>query len=273
MNALRVKNVVLCGLLIALILAPARRASAAGAAPDPLQVIPEDCIGCLRINNFEYTMSQVDQFLAGLSPMPMGLSMIVRMQLGGILGDPQLAGVNMNGTFAAFVLEMPGATDPEESDFTAVLLPVTDYDAFVAAANVSQPDARGVSQITPQPTGFPIPPMAVKKLGDFAIITGAQYADTLVNVADSMLTPGSNPVAAKNEVANSDIAVAPVWIYVNVEKAAAMAADVAPEMPADASITADPILGDPGADNTTADFGDMSMAPPMMNFDMAAMAA
>lgn len=272
MNTSRVRKVVLCGLLVALILAPARRASAAGTPPDPLQVIPEDCLACIRIKNFDFTMSQVDQFLTGLSPIPMGLSMIVRMQLGGILGDPQLAAVNMNGTFGAFVLAIPDATDPNESTFTAILLPVQDYDGFLAAANVAAPDARGVSQIVAQAQMLPIPPMAVKKVGGFAVLTGAQYADMLATVADSMVSSNASAVASQNEVAASDIADASVWIYVNVEKAAELAADLAPEMPSGISMPADPMLSSSGAGATPADFGAMPMAPGMMNFDMAALA-
>ena len=56
-------------------------------------------------------MNQTDQFLAGVSPMPMGVSMLVRMQLAQLLGNPQLAGLSTNGNFAAFgskITEPPG---------------------------------------------------------------------------------------------------------------------------------------------------------------------
>src|SRR3989304_8208540 len=60
-----------------------------------LRKIPSDCLFCVRINNFEDTLSMLDQYLAGGSPMPMGTSMLIRMQLANILGSPQLTGLNM----------------------------------------------------------------------------------------------------------------------------------------------------------------------------------
>ncbi|MBN2271228.1 MAG: hypothetical protein JXN61_11480, partial [Sedimentisphaerales bacterium] len=189
MNTLRLKHVVLFGALTALALAPAfgafqaRPPSNPGAqSPGLLGVVPADSIACTRINNFSYTLSQMDQFLTGLSPLPLALSMLAQMQFAGILGDPQLAGVNMNGTFGFFAMPMPGAADPNGSVFQAVLVPVTSYDAFLASPNVGRPDGLGVSQITPQGTMPPMPPMVATKLAGFALVTDARHADLLATV-------------------------------------------------------------------------------------------
>ncbi len=265
MNTLRLKHVVLTGLLVAFVLAPAwgafqaRPQSNPGAArPDLLGVVPADSIFCLRINNFDYTISQMDQFIAGLSPVPMALSMLVRMQFGGILGDPQLAGVNMSGTFGAFALPIPGAADPNDSVFTGVLIPVTTYDAFVASPNVSQPDGRGLSQITPQGTMPPMPPMVATRLGGFALVTGAEYADMLVTVATSILAGRSPVLATIPGIADSELAAAPIWVFVDARKASAMAPAADARMGAAGAMPAAPTA--------------MPIAPGMMNFDIASMA-
>jgi len=257
-NTLRLKNVVLTGLLVASVLAPAwgafqsRPQSNPGAAQaDVLGVVPADCLFCLRIDNFDYTISQADQFITGLSPVPLGLPMMVRMLFGGITGDPQLAGVNMNGTFGVFALPMPAAADPNDSVFTGVLIPVTTYDAFVASPTVGPPDARGISQITPQATMFPIPPMVATQAGGFALVTGAEYADMLATVADSISSGSSPAIGSIPGVTTSDVAAAPIWVYIDAQKAAAMAPP-AGAMP-----------GGPGA---------LPMGPGMMNFDIASMA-
>jgi hypothetical protein len=276
-NALRLKNVLLCGLLIALTLNPIRGASFATQQADPLELVPATSIFCLRINNFEYNIGQLDQFIAGFSPIPMGLSMLVRMQLGGILGDPQLAGVNMNGTFAAFAVPMPGAgqgAESAESQFFAMLVPVTDYDSFLASANVGRPDARGISQITSQG----IPPTAVKQAGAFALITGAENADTLATIADSVLSARSAAIKTVPAVADSDITDAPIWIYIDAKEAAKRLAPIAeaqmgaagamPGAPGQMTPSpGGPIQSQPAAPDA------MQMMPGMANFDITSMAA
>ncbi|MHC4482892.1 MAG: hypothetical protein ACYSW4_05030, partial [Planctomycetota bacterium] len=86
-----------------------------------LQMIPAQSMFCVRVNNFDYTLSQIDQFLAGVSPMPMGISMLVRMQLANILGSPELNGVNMSGSFAIFGPIL--GTDMTDPDNIAILVP------------------------------------------------------------------------------------------------------------------------------------------------------
>jgi hypothetical protein len=276
-NALRLKNVLLCGLLIALTLNPIRGASFATQQGDPLELVPATSIFCLRINNFEYNIGQLDQFIAGFSPIPMGLSMLVRMQLGGILGDPQLAGVNMNGTFAAFAVPMPGAdrgAESAESQFFAILVPVTDYDSFLASANVGRPDARGISQITSQG----IPPTAVKQAGAFALITGAENADTLATIAESLSFGRSAAIKTVPAVADSDIADAPIWIYIDAKEAAKRLAPIAEaQMGAAGAMPGAPGQTTPSPDGSMpsqpAAPDAMQMMPGMANFDIASMAA
>jgi len=195
------------------------RPGQAWAGANLLEMVPAESIFCLRINNFEYTVNMVDQFLAGISPVPLGLP-AVRMQFAAVLGDPQLSGVNMNGTFGVFALPLPGANpaDPQSSVFVAVLVPVTDYNMFIGGKpNVGTPDGQGVSRITAQG----IPPMVAKQLGAFALVTTAEDYDVLMTVANSILS--GRLMSLANTIGPAETQAAePVWAYINARQAATL---------------------------------------------------
>lgn len=129
-----------------------------------LDLIPAESLFSARINNFDYTLGQLDQFLTGVLPLPMGVSMMVRMQLANIAGNPQILGVDMSGHFAAFGTVLPGETAQAAQSvnlFVGILVPVTDYNQFLQASpNISGGDDKGISRITaasapPVPTRTP----------------------------------------------------------------------------------------------------------------------
>jgi hypothetical protein len=94
-------------------------AAPAAASKDVLlDLLPADCTLCVRINNLQQSLGQLDQYLAGASPIPMGLSMMASMQLVGAFGDPLLNGINMQGDFAAASV----MTGQEKKDFTVFFL-------------------------------------------------------------------------------------------------------------------------------------------------------
>jgi hypothetical protein len=184
--------------------------------------VPAQSLACLRIRNFEYSINQIDQFLVGISPVPMMLSMGLRAQFAGVLGNPQLAGIDMNGTFAFFAVPLPGSADPNAAPFVGVLVPVSDYSVFVGSnPNVAQPDAQGVSQIAAQVPG----PMVAKQAGAFALITMAQGYDALLATADMITSGRSVPLSTSIEPADAQSA-APVWAYINAQAAMRLLAPV-----------------------------------------------
>ncbi len=188
---------------------------------DVLGVVPAQSLACLRIKNFEYTINQIDQFLVGISPVPMMLSMGLRAQLAGVLGNPQLAGIDMNGTFAFFAVPLPGSADPNAA-FTGVLVPVSDYSVFVGSnPNVGKPDAQGVSQIAAQVPG----PMIAKQAGAFALVTMAQSYDGLLATADMVTSGRSAPLSTSIDPADAQSA-APVWAYINAQAAMKLVAPI-----------------------------------------------
>ncbi|MEE9370914.1 MAG: hypothetical protein V3W45_05520, partial [Sedimentisphaerales bacterium] len=96
---------------------------AAPTADKLLKIIPSESLFVIRVNNFEYTLGQLDQFLAGASPVPMGISMLARTQIAGVLGSPQLNSINMGGSFAMFGLA-PNSTSNEPAAFPNIVIAV-----------------------------------------------------------------------------------------------------------------------------------------------------
>ncbi len=123
--------------------------SPSSAGDELLQILPAESLFCVRLNNFDDTFGRVDQFLTGVSPMPMGVSMLVRMQFAKMLGSPELNGVNMGGSFALFGVTpagKPPGSKPSDM-FIGALVPITDYKQFIDGnPNLSPPDANGVSK-------------------------------------------------------------------------------------------------------------------------------
>ena len=59
-------------------------------ADELLDMMPDNSLLCIRVNHFNPTLMQVDQFLAGASPV--GISMFARMGLGRVFGNPMMPG-------------------------------------------------------------------------------------------------------------------------------------------------------------------------------------
>ena len=211
------RKAVIVGLSVLFILAGTLSAKSQ-ANNDLLNMIPAKSLFCVRVNNFDYTLNQTDLFLAGVSPMPMGVSMLVRMQLANLLGSPQLTGLNTNGSFAVFGVTMPGETAQANAIpniFVGILAPVTDYKQFIEGnTNCSQADEKGISKITMN--GAPVAMSA--KAGNYALLSWANDYDKLVTMAKeiSSKTAGISSIldTSETKMAQSE----PVWAYGNVQQ-------------------------------------------------------
>jgi len=188
-----------------------------------LQILPAESLFCVRLNNFNDTFGMVDQFLTGVSPMPMGVSMLVRMQFAKILGSPELNGVNMAGSFALFgVTAAEKPQGPKPSDiFIGALMPITDYKQFIDGnPNLSPPDANGVSKITSDGT----PTLLVTQLGSYALLSSENYYDSLLWYKKLMgiETSASAQAASLDSVldaAEAELAMKePLWMYGNIQQ-------------------------------------------------------
>ena len=104
-----------------------------GSSAVPLQSVPSDVLFCVGVNNLDATLGRTDQFLSGVSPIPLGLSMMVRMQLASILGNPQLAGLDTGGNWLFIGKAQAMSPVPE----ILVLVPVTDFDQLATNAGLT----------------------------------------------------------------------------------------------------------------------------------------
>jgi hypothetical protein len=191
----------------------------------PLDAVPQDAVFCVKINNLDNTLGQFDQFLTGLAPMPSIASMMVRMRLTELLGDPALSGVNTAGVFVIFGVP---AKQQNESDKTkdicgAMLMPVKDYAQFLElSANVGEADSNGVSKITTQPmetnSGKGKTAISVK-VKDYALI-GAErnYAQILAlatSISDGSAGSMSKSLDAEQAKLSNEM---PIWAYGDIDK-------------------------------------------------------
>ena len=208
--------VVVAALLVALAVASPQAKSATPSSDELLKWLPADTLFCVRINNFDYTFSQIDQFLAGVSPVPMGLSMMVRMQLAQNLGSPQLTGLNTAGSFAVFGVTVPGkstTSDPIADLFIAGLFPVTDYKQFLnGSPTIGKPDAKGISKISSTQSEA-----VVAQLGNFAVICPTHDYEKLATFTSSIKTGKAAGLAAALDATEAGQASQqPIWAYGNM---------------------------------------------------------
>ena len=184
-----------------------------------LKKIPAKSLFCVRVNNFDYTLNRIDQFLAGVSPMPMGVSMLVRMQLANMLGSPQLNGLNTNGNFAVFGVAIPGQTAQAETvpnTFVGILAPVADYKQFIEGnPNCNQADEKGISKITINGT----PTLLTSKAGSYALISWANDYDKLVTMTKTFSADNATGLSdILNDSETKQAQTEPVWAYGNVHQ-------------------------------------------------------
>ena len=162
------------------------------AGDEILNLLPEDCLLCIRINEFDTSLAGLDQYLTGISPIP--LSFMAKGALGEMLQDPTLERLNTQGDFAIFAAvasdSNPAAPMPEIR--MGIILPIKDPQT---AAQI--PNATVLSK------------NYALLQGDSDQIRAALKADML----KSSLAPSLDPDQIK------EATTTPAWAYVNIEKA------------------------------------------------------
>jgi len=200
----------LSGALLVVLFAAGVGDAAQSAASDPLQLVPAESLFCVRINKLNETLTQVDQFLMGVSPV--GASMMVMGQVATMLGGMEPNGLDMAGSFAAFG-PLPGGEGPDPSR-VGVLVPVSDYQKFVTGnPNVTKPDAEGISLIGPEGQQA----LATVKAGAFALVTAVDNKQALTE-AKNWMPRGATSLAQRlgaDELIRAQ--GSPVWAYANMQ--------------------------------------------------------
>jgi hypothetical protein len=210
--------------LLAVVLAFSSVQLSAAEGDEVLKLVPADSMFCIRLNNFDFALGMMDQYLAGAMPGPMMTSMMARGQLAKALNDATLENVNTAGNLAVFgIIEAGPQGGPGKPGFYG-LIPMKDYKKFVSSnANCSKADGKGISTIkgVVQMGQEPMPITLIKRAGDYAIVTGVNNYDGLVATANKM----KNGKCLGNVVNGGEAKKAvqsPMWIYANVDLASKM---------------------------------------------------
>ena len=174
---------------------PAVAQTLAVSGDELLNVLPANCLACLRINNLDTTLAAVDQYLAGVLPLPVSMAMLAKMQLGEMLGDPTLEGINSQGDFAVFATVLPGNNgdaDTMPAVSVGMLIPVTGPEFSRRVAGSELP--------------------------------GTNYALIMLDAMESITAArkhllSSSFAAGLTAGTASESKTTPVWGYVNISKA------------------------------------------------------
>lgn len=170
-----------------------------------LNTLPGDCTFCVRINDLSGSMAKIDQYLVGVAPI--GTAMMVNMQLAGIVGDPMLNGIDMNGTFVAVGLP----------DFTVgVLVPVTSYADFVKKNANCTPIEDGVTLLSSPNSMMGAFALAGTANDKYAIVVPEAQKASLAALKAALSNKTSTLAKRLSATQSAESASAPVWAYVNL---------------------------------------------------------
>ncbi len=190
-----------------------------------LTTLPKDALFVLRINKFSYNIGQMDQYLAGASPIPMGITMLVNMQLAGMLGDPMMTGIDRNGTFAMVGLVPPTAEGENGEPVMAFLFPATDFRSFISSNQYAdESETPGIYTITPP--NAPMGNLLAAPLaeGKFILIGNGEEPEQF-NAILSQIRNRQVPLAQAVDADEVKRAVgAPAWLWLNLESGYSLAA-------------------------------------------------
>jgi hypothetical protein len=170
-----------------------------------LQMIPADCLGCVKINNFERSLNKLNKFAEGLYPPPMQLKQVILTQIAGLIGNPNMTGLDFSGDLTCFFQAANNAEEPK----IFIFAPVSSYQTMIEnSTSCSRPDANGIST-------FAMEDLLIKQVGDFAV-----FADNVDYSEFSQFDGNANPPLADN-LSSEELKKASqkvLWIYGNIAR-------------------------------------------------------
>ena len=178
-----------------------------------LNMLPGDCMFCVRVNNFNGSLGKLDAYLAGASPIPVSLAMLANFQLGAIVGDPMMTGIDLGWNFAIFAI--PPEADQSEP-VVGILIPVTDYKAFVETnPNCKEGEGGMAALLAPN---SPVGGFALTETGNgkYAIAVPESEKATLAALKEA-ITKSPKSLSQNISATQAIEAVStPAWAYVNL---------------------------------------------------------
>ncbi|UCD50390.1 MAG: hypothetical protein JSW27_23050 [Phycisphaerales bacterium] len=182
-----------------------------------LRLTPADALFCLRINNLDKTLSEASAFLTGIAPEGFDAKAMALGKLTGMLGAERMEQVRQRGSFAVYGAMPPSGENqgPMGNLFVGVLVPVKDYDAFVGE---DKPDQDGIATLTVDGQ----PRIIATQFGRYALLARPNARDNIVQVRKMMRDRQAGLRSALSEGERTLSAESPIWLYGNVQKAAAI---------------------------------------------------
>ncbi len=192
-------------LIVACLLAVFAAGTVQAADDALLKMLPEDCLFCVRINDMDASLSKLDAYMTGLSPMPMG--MLIKGQLGQMVGDPMLTGINTSGNFAVLGLS---------EDTIGVLVPMTNFDDFVQNNPNCTKGEDGTAVLSNQAIGQSFVLASVSD-GKYAVVVPQMEQAKIAALKTALTSDGSLGKRISAEQAKEAV-TAPAWAYIDVAK-------------------------------------------------------
>jgi hypothetical protein len=190
--------------------------SSAVSGQDLLERLPAETMACLSINGFDQALNKLDQFLMGATPIPLSLGMMAKTQLGGMLGNFQLQGLNTQGTLA--VVALMGAQGPA----VGILVPVNDFQAFAGGSTQIKALADDGMYELSAPKGQK---MLLMDGGDgYALMTPGQQTGQLQALKQQLAGQGTRLAASLDAAQKQDARSQPLWFFINTSALGQMAA-------------------------------------------------
>lgn len=180
-----------------------------------LNTLPDNCLFCVRVNDFSSSLSKLDMYMAGTSPIPMSIAMLANMQLIGITGDPMLNGIDQNGDFAVFGMLNPDTT-ASVPVIGGILIPVTSYADLVKNNPNCKAGENGLSILSAPNSQIGSIILTEAAGGKYALAVMEAQKET-VAALKAALSASAKPLAAKLHTPHSQAAAgAAAWAYINL---------------------------------------------------------
>ncbi len=182
-----------------------------------LQLIPADALFCLRVNNLEQTLTEATNFMTGIAPEDFDAKRMVMGKLPDMLGEERMDQIRKRGDFAIYGVILPGGQNqgPMGGLFMGIVAAVKDYDAFLGE---DKADAEGIATLTidGQPRAI------ATRFGRYALLG---WPHTRGQVAQIKQIVGNKQGGLRGALSAGErtlSAQSPIWLYGNVQKAAAI---------------------------------------------------
>jgi hypothetical protein len=193
---------------------PVAALTAAGSA---VELVPADTMLCVVINDIDAASKNIDEFMLGLSLVPVSASMGVKMGLISAVGEKHAPGIDTSGDIAVFAFKMDAQPsdkpNPLQGIGVAAIVPLADFDLLTKDNPAIQgPDAGGIYRLTAM--GQKI---AFKPLGSYAVMAGEFAGFDAAQIIQSVEGSETSIAAGMDAHVLEDSGTYPVWAYFDIQ--------------------------------------------------------